>query len=115
VWSDVHKIRTPLLLRWSFEGENVRGYGLRSPAGRPTSSVVMESDALYTALTGNGVPIEVMIDHNTHGVTSEKYMLEYQSRLLQWYDYFLLGKGDNPIPAMKSSIDYTQELKAAKK
>lgn len=38
-------------------------------------------------------------------------MLEWQSCLLEWFDFFVRGQGDNPLPAMKSPIDYSKLLK----
>jgi hypothetical protein len=66
---------------------------------------------LIYALRKNRVPFDVVIDHDAHTNISPIYMREWQSRLLQWFDYFLLHKGENPIPAMKSPVDYTLELK----
>jgi hypothetical protein len=73
------------------------------------------TEMLYTALRRNGVPIEIIEDHDSHWLSMAKYTVEYQSRLLQWFDYFLLGKGENPIPAMASPFDYSEELKRLRK
>src|SRR3546814_1909641 len=39
-------------------------------------------------------------------------MREWQSRLLQWFDFFIQGKGPNPVPAMTSPFDYQDDLRA---
>ncbi len=59
------------------------------------------------------MPFEVIVDKDQHQVMDERWMLEWQSRLLQWFDYFVLGRGDNPIPAMASPLDYSDKLKTA--
>lgn len=68
--------------------------------------------ALIHALRRDGVPIEVVIDQDEHQVENPKYMLEWQSRLLQWFDFFIQGKGPNPVPAMTSPFDYQDDLRA---
>src|SRR3546814_19297176 len=39
-------------------------------------------------------------------------MLEWQSRHLQWFDFFIQGKGPKPVPAMTSPFDYQDDLRA---
>src|SRR3546814_16272091 len=67
--------------------------------------------ALIHALRRDGVPIEVVTDQDEHQVENTKYMLEWQSRLLQWFDFFIQGKGTTPVPAMTSPFDYQDELR----
>jgi len=63
------------------------------------------------ALRSHDVPVEVIIDQDDHQVENPRYMLEWQSRLLQWFDYFIQGKGPNPQPAMDSPFDYSEDLR----
>jgi hypothetical protein len=49
--------------------------------------------------------LSLIVDRDRHAVSSPKYLVEYASRLLQWLDYFVLGKGEDPIPAMRSLFD----------
>lgn len=112
-WSDPDAIRTPLLLRWAARyGPNPLeqielGKGWDKQGMKSTTTY-----ALIHALRRNGVPIEVLIDQDEHQVENPRYMLEWQSRLLQWFDFFVQGKGANPIPAMASPFDYSQDLRA---
>src|SRR3546814_3199440 len=62
--------------------------------------------SLIHALRRDGVPIEVVIDQDEHQVENPKYMLEWQSRLLQWFDFFIQGKGPN------RSEEHTSELQS---
>ena len=78
------------------------------------SRLGMAGRLLY-ALDSNRVPFEMIVDADEHEITRSPYDLEWTSRVIQWFDYFLLGKGDNPLPAMRSPYNYselTKELKA---
>src|SRR3546814_12441897 len=68
--------------------------------------------SLIHALRRDGVPIEVVTDQDEHQVENTKYMLAWQSRLLQWFDFFIQGKGPNPVPAMTSPLAYPDDLRA---
>jgi hypothetical protein len=115
LWADPFKIRTPLLMRWGGRGRQGSPDGLEHPAGSGSVAHISWQEQTYKllyALQGNRVPVDVIIDRDHHGVDpTGKYMLEYQSRLLQWFDYFLLGKGANPIPAMRTPLDYSDEVR----
>lgn len=111
-WADPFKIRTPLLLRWAYwDGteagrgvlENLNNSAFMARAGDGRG----QTYKLLYALKGNRVPVDVVIDRDEHAWITRVYMLEWQSRLLQWFDYFLMAKGANPIPAMPAKIDYS--------
>lgn len=114
-WADPFSIRTPLLLRWAARnGNNPPGKIHLTEGWAYMSEAAPQTHKLIYALRSNGVPIEVVIDQDDHQVENSQYMLEWQSRLLQWFDYFLLGKGENPIPAAVSPFDYTDALNQIK-
>ena len=113
-WVDPAKIYTPLLLRWGSSGRPnwpaqplslATGWNMANQAG------VAQTERLIEALERNDVAIEVLVDRDEHQIVHYDYMLEWQSRLLQWFDFFVRGQGDNPLPAMKSPIDYSKLLK----
>ncbi len=111
-WADPDAIRTPLLLRWAARnGPNaLKRIDLGSGWDQYGVSSATTYRLLYS-LRKNGVPIEVLIDQDEHQVENPKYMLELQSRLLQWFDFFVLGKGADPIPAMVSPFDYAEDMR----
>lgn len=112
---DISKIRTPMLLRWSADAT----FGNGDPQSNYTISFknipyvarhIYDSALLYTALAARDIPVEIVVDRDAHSISDVRYVLEFQSRALQWLDYFVLGKGPSPIPAMSSPIDYSEEL-----
>jgi dipeptidyl aminopeptidase/acylaminoacyl peptidase len=111
-WADPDAIRTPLLLRWAARhGPNALE---RIDLGQGWDKQGMKSTTTYAlihALKRNGVPIEVLIDQDEHQVENPRYMIEWQSRLLQWFDFFVQGKGADPIPAMSGPFDYEDDLR----
>lgn len=109
-WADVFAIRTPLLLRWSGLQRRSNLQDINMMSSNTILSMQTQTAKLSYALESNGVPFDVIIDRDGHGITTPKYMLELQSRALQWLDYFILGKGENPIPAMQSPLDYREEF-----
>src|SRR3546814_19489083 len=82
------------------------------PDTRFPSTTLYRPDALIHALRRDGLPIEVVTDQDEHQVENTKYRLGWQSRLLQWFDFFIQGKGPNPVPAMTSPFDYQDDLRA---
>jgi dipeptidyl aminopeptidase/acylaminoacyl peptidase len=111
VWADPFAMRTPLLIRWSASayvkaGDRIEGWKA-SNAGTSFGG----TEKLLYAYEANKVPIDVIVDRDNHGIDNMVSLLEWHSRLLQWFDYFLLGNGENPIPAMKSPLDYSNEMK----
>jgi dipeptidyl aminopeptidase/acylaminoacyl peptidase len=113
-WADPFKMRVPLLMRWS------------NPDADPTAARLglqydgeiqrlHQLEKLTYALEKNAVPYEMIVDADRHGVANLEYGIEWNSRVLQWFDYFLLKKGENPLPAMKSPIDYSKQLKKLKR
>ena len=105
-WADPFEIRSALLLRWAGLQPVRAGWGVHP--GR-----TLETSRLFYALDSNKVPFDVLVDQDQHQVTDERWMLEWQSRLLQWFDYFVRDRGDNPIPAMASPFDYSDKLQQA--
>jgi dipeptidyl aminopeptidase/acylaminoacyl peptidase len=114
-FADPYAIRTPLLLRWSTIEvplppslqNNV--YGL--PVGQSwRNSALQQTKLIAYAMNQNHVPMDAIIDNSEHWIVMWKYAMEFQSRVLQWCDYFARGIGENPIPAMKSPLDYSEEL-----
>ncbi len=121
-WADPFQIRTPLLLRWSQQREewdaNVLQAGLtalRPDIDGNTMNSVGQMFKFYYALQQNQIPIDIILDRDGHGIANMTYLIEFNSRLLQWFDYFVLNQGENPIPAMKSPLDYTEALQALRK
>ena len=109
-WADVFAIRTPLLLRWSGLQRNSDLQDINMMGSNTILSMQTQTAKLSYALESNGVPLDVIVDRDGHGISTPKYRLEMHSRALQWFDYFILGKGANPIPAMESPLDYREEF-----
>jgi pimeloyl-ACP methyl ester carboxylesterase len=118
-WADPFDIRTPMLVRWadsSVEGtppatdQTLRNLNNVESMDDSFDSRLQAAKLLY-ALGRNGVPIDMVVDHDAHSFISYEYLPEWQSRLIQWFDYFLQRKGENPIPAMRSPVDYSEALK----
>ncbi len=109
-WADVFAIRTPLLLRWSGLQRSTDLLDINMMSGNTAVSMRTQTAKLSYALESNGVPFEVIVDRDGHGISTPKYLIELQSRALQWFDYFILGKGVNPLPAMPSPLDYSEEF-----
>ena len=109
-WANPDDIRTPLLLRWAARRGPNALERLDFDNGWAMSGMVMTHRMVH-ALRSHDVPVEVIIDQDDHQVENPHYMLEWQSRLLQWFDYFVQDKGPNPQPAMESPFDYTEDLR----
>jgi dipeptidyl aminopeptidase/acylaminoacyl peptidase len=114
-FADPYAIRTPLLLRWSIVDLPLPPslqndvYGL--PLGESwRNSTLQQTKLIAYAMKQNHVPLEAIIDSGEHWIVTWKYAMEFESRVLQWCDYYARGIGKNPIPAMKSPLDYTEEL-----
>jgi dipeptidyl aminopeptidase/acylaminoacyl peptidase len=115
-WADPFRVRTPLLLRWAVEeshsntlttGANI--LDLLNSSAFSTSAASGQTAKLIYALRSNHVPIDVIVDRDGHWTQNRTYMLEWQSRVIQWFDYFLRGVGDNPIPARPGNLAYGTE------
>jgi dipeptidyl aminopeptidase/acylaminoacyl peptidase len=105
---DADRFRVPLLIRWS----DLKSYLKlgNTPLGPNVGDDIqdMTTKKLRYLMAKNDVPFEVIMDQDQHVVMDPTYLLEYQSRILQWFDYFVRGKGANPIPAMDSPLGYVQ-------
>lgn len=113
-WVDPERIRTPLLLRWSAvvrEGQRPQPLDLTRGWHMASDSAGAQTERIVEALTRNQVPIEVVIDRDDHTISHPEYLPEWQSRVLQWIDYYVRGLGEKPLPAMKSPIDYSSALR----
>src|SRR3546814_18311181 len=97
--ADPDAIRTPLLLRWAARyGSNaLKQIELKSGWDRQGIKSAA-TYALIHALRRDGVPIEVVTDQAEHQGETTKYMLDWQSLLLQWFAFFIPDKGPNTFP-----------------
>ncbi|HVZ18364.1 MAG TPA: prolyl oligopeptidase family serine peptidase [Terriglobales bacterium] len=114
-WLDPFAIRTPLLLRWGLSPNAAGGLPRRIASlddlmRRTTygASAALQTSTLLYALRANDVPMDVIIDRDKHWTRNPVYLLEWQSRVIGWFDYFLLGKGEPPIPARPSGFNYPE-------
>ena len=56
------------------------------------------SQQLYTALRSLGVPTRLVVyPGQTHSLTVPSYQRDRMDRSVQWYDYYLRGKGTDPL------------------
>lgn len=105
IWVDPFQARAPLLIRWSANGVVEKGEPLQAwrtnGADFPIDDRAQTAKLLY-AYQRNKIPIEVIIDRDSHWILEPENLLEWQSRMLQWFDYFLMDRGANPLPAMTS-------------
>lgn len=124
VYSDPHQVTTPLLIRVSnFYGMEKTPAFTRTVLPIDTNYWNEEDPFAFAAmieriavdLRSRNVPVEVLEDRDAHGVANPDYRKEYVARVLGWLDYYVLGTGDNPLPAKRWDHDYSADISAALK
>jgi dipeptidyl aminopeptidase/acylaminoacyl peptidase len=89
VWADAYAIGTPILMR----------YGGSMKSSDRLFDRQAQVDKLAVALRKNNVPYDIIVDRDGHAIVNRQYLTEYHSRVLQWFDHFILGRGESPLPA----------------
>jgi dipeptidyl aminopeptidase/acylaminoacyl peptidase len=101
-------MRVPLLFRLA-DLKQYLTVDQSSPLGDSDREIMpLQIKVLQYALGKNRVPFDVLADQDRHTIDNKDNLLEYQSRMVQWFDYFVRGKGENPIPAMDSPLGFKQ-------
>jgi dipeptidyl aminopeptidase/acylaminoacyl peptidase len=87
------RITTPMLLRYPTGRGHIRPQGLIGLA---------QGRELYRALHERGVPVELLIHpQEGHVIRDLEVYRDYVQRNLRWFDYWVLGKGTNPLKSEK--------------
>lgn len=82
------KIKTPILLRFGSKMSGIKPMGMGLHQGKE----------LYAALKEHNVPVELIVHpEEGHGLLEMETYRDYVKRNIEWFNYWVLGKGKNPL------------------
>ena len=67
-------------------------------AGIKSMGMLVQGMELYASLKEHQVPVELIAHpEEGHGIIEQETYRDYVKRNLDWFNYWVLGKGNNPL------------------